>query len=427
LDLSKIESGRLELHPEPFRVADAMAETIASLRPLADHKNIRISNVADPALTISADRLRFKEILSNLLSNGIKFTPEKGRITVECEERPDGILFVVSDTGIGIAPSEQLAIFDKFYQLGSTTRGIREGTGLGLAITKSLVEMHGGRIWVESQPGEGSRFHFVLPRSIAESQLAGRFGAGKPPGPIVLIGMNEYEPRMANFLNHKGWEVVFADTVEEAFAIGRTTDPAALILDLAVLKPENWLIFQDFRSSEDTARIPILTLVTAAHRSSAESLGANAALTKPIDPALLLDTLGRVVSYHPGESARILVVEDESEARQLLEATLRSARLLPVLASTAKQALEMLARSPISALIVDLSRPELSGFELLFRIRQNTSFDQLPIVVLTANEKDREDTRILSRQGNTLFLEAPTWMQDFPAKLYEVLLPLIKH
>jgi PAS domain S-box-containing protein len=163
LDLSKIESGRLELNPESFIAADAILETLAGLRPLAENKQIHICEVLDRALTVMADRLRFKEILYNLINNAIKFTAEKGQITVECGERPDGLFCRVTDTGIGIDPAEQQAIFDKFYQLGSTTRGVREGTGLGLAITKNLVEMHGGRIWVDSKPGAGSSFQFFLP------------------------------------------------------------------------------------------------------------------------------------------------------------------------------------------------------------------------------------------------------------------------
>jgi PAS domain S-box-containing protein len=169
LDLSKIESGRLELQLEEFDTAAAISETVAGLRSLAENKRIAIAETLGQDLTITADRLRFKEILSNLVSNAIKFTPEEGRIVVECREHGDGILFAVADTGIGIHPSEQQAIFDKFYQLGPTTRGVREGTGLGLAITKRLVEMHGGSIWVESSPGAGSRFQFMLPRIAADS------------------------------------------------------------------------------------------------------------------------------------------------------------------------------------------------------------------------------------------------------------------
>jgi PAS domain S-box-containing protein len=163
LDLSKIESGRLDLNPELFKAADAVVETIVGLRPLADDKQIRIREALDPTVTITADRVRFKEILYNLVSNAIKFTPEKGQIVIKCRKRRYGLSFAVTDTGIGIDPTEHQAIFDKFFQVGSTTRGVREGTGLGLAITKSLVEMHGGRIWVESTPGAGSSFQFFLP------------------------------------------------------------------------------------------------------------------------------------------------------------------------------------------------------------------------------------------------------------------------
>lgn len=165
LDISKIESGRLELHPEVFRAADAIRETIDGLQPLAKQKQLEIREALDGELHISADRVRFKEIFYNLISNAIKFTAEQGHIAIESGEHSEGASFAVVDTGIGIEPSEQTAIFNKFYQLGATTRGVREGTGLGLAITKSLVEMHGGKIWVESSPGQGSRFEFTIPRS----------------------------------------------------------------------------------------------------------------------------------------------------------------------------------------------------------------------------------------------------------------------
>lgn len=427
LDLSKIESGRLELHPELFKAADAMAETMAGLRPLAANKQIRIKEALDPVLTITADRLRFKEILYNLVNNAIKFTPEKGQITVESSERPDGIFFAVIDTGIGIHPSEQQAIFDKFYQLGSTTRGVREGTGLGLAITRSLVEMHGGRIWVESAPGAGSRFQFVLPgpgsgapvKHPSEEKLSRQ-------EPILLIGMDQDDQRLADFLGQKGYKVAAAQTARQALQMSRALNPAAVVLDLLALGPESWRIFQHLRANEETAQIPVLALTIAQDQSTAAALGANAALTKPIEPALLLQTLEEQVLRLPGEPSRILVVDDQPEARELLEETLRSAGLLPVLASSGKLALETLARSPISAVVVDLSMPEMSGFELISRIRQNPSFAQLPIVVLTAREMDQEDTQILSRQANAVFFKASPWKEGFLTKVYELLQQITK-
>jgi hypothetical protein len=112
---------------------------------------------------VNADRVRFKQILYNLLSNAIKFTPERGRIAVECSTRDAWAEFSISDTGAGVPKSEQAAIFDKFYQTSSPNKGAPQGTGLGLPITKHLVEEHGGRLWLESEPGIGSRFSFRLP------------------------------------------------------------------------------------------------------------------------------------------------------------------------------------------------------------------------------------------------------------------------
>jgi PAS domain S-box-containing protein len=170
LDLSKIEAGRLNLHPEEFGVSRALAEWLEKLRALANNKNQTVVEKHSPDLVVFADPLRLKEIVYNLVSNAIKFTANGGTITVEAQYVEIGTLFRVTDNGIGIPESEHAAIFDKFYQLGATTKGVREGTGLGLAITKSLVEMHGGEIRVHSKPGVGSVFEFTLPARKAESE-----------------------------------------------------------------------------------------------------------------------------------------------------------------------------------------------------------------------------------------------------------------
>ena len=162
LDISRIESGRLELRREVFDVAGALEETLSSVWQQGKAKSIAIETSLSIPGTIFADRLRVKQILFNLLSNALKFTPEGGRVRVEGALRDGFIEMSVSDTGIGIPKENQEAVFDKFYQLGATTRGVREGTGLGLAITKALVEEHGGRLWLESEPGKGSRFTFTI-------------------------------------------------------------------------------------------------------------------------------------------------------------------------------------------------------------------------------------------------------------------------
>jgi PAS domain S-box-containing protein len=176
LDLSKIEAGRLELRLEKFPMAVALAEVLTSIRPLAATKGIHLDGQLDTQLAIQADRLRFKEILFNLLSNAIKFTPSGGRVWIETSVADGSVCTLIGDSGIGIAAEDREAIFESFRQVSATTKGVREGTGLGLAITKRLVEHHGGRIWVESQPGQGSRFYFTLrlgePKSPSRSPSA---------------------------------------------------------------------------------------------------------------------------------------------------------------------------------------------------------------------------------------------------------------
>jgi PAS domain S-box-containing protein len=162
LDISKIEAGKLDLHLEVFNAMDAVREVLTSIAPAAEAKQIGLGVKAQPVIQVHADRVRLKQILLNLLSNAVKFTPEHGSVSVECDAAEGVATFAVVDSGLGIPEEEQEAIFDKFHQVGATTKGVREGTGLGLSITRHLVEQHGGKIKVESKVCEGSRFSFTL-------------------------------------------------------------------------------------------------------------------------------------------------------------------------------------------------------------------------------------------------------------------------
>jgi signal transduction histidine kinase len=163
LDLSKIEAGPLDLKRETFDCRAAIEDAVSTIRSHAQAKSIHLETSLDLVAAIDADRVRFKQILLNLLGNAVKFTPEGGRIKVGALLRGSFLEVSVSDTGMGIAAEDHRSIFDKFRQVGQTTQGVREGTGLGLAITKELVEQHGGRISLESQPGKGSCFTFTIP------------------------------------------------------------------------------------------------------------------------------------------------------------------------------------------------------------------------------------------------------------------------
>jgi len=163
LDLSKIEAGRMELEPSDFDLPSAIEHSLTLVRERAHRRGIGLGHTVDEQLgMIHADERKLKQVLLNLLSNALKFTPEGGRIDVRAALR-DGVAEVsVTDTGIGISPEDQEAVFEEFRQVGTASKKV-EGTGLGLAISKKFIELHGGKIWVTSQVGTGSTFAFTLP------------------------------------------------------------------------------------------------------------------------------------------------------------------------------------------------------------------------------------------------------------------------
>jgi signal transduction histidine kinase len=164
LDLSKIEAGRMELDVETFDVPSALSNAMTLVRERAQRHGITLGLEVDAAVgEMRADERKFKQILLNLLTNAVKFTPDGGRIEVRARRDADSIVVAVHDTGIGIAVEDQGAVFEEFRQVGRDYTNKQEGTGLGLALTRKFVELHGGRIWLESEPGKGSTFTFTLP------------------------------------------------------------------------------------------------------------------------------------------------------------------------------------------------------------------------------------------------------------------------
>jgi GAF domain-containing protein len=164
LDLSKIEAGRMELEPSGFELSEALSNAMTLVRERAQRHGIVMAQQLDAELgEIVADERKFKQILVNLLSNAVKFTPDGGRIDVRVRREDGNAVIAVHDTGIGIAPEDQAAVFEEFRQVGRDYTNKQEGTGLGLALTKKFVELHGGRIWLESEPGKGSTFTFTIP------------------------------------------------------------------------------------------------------------------------------------------------------------------------------------------------------------------------------------------------------------------------
>jgi CheY-like chemotaxis protein/anti-sigma regulatory factor (Ser/Thr protein kinase) len=425
LDLSKVEAGRLELSRENVPVTTALAEVLISIRPAAAAKGIALHSSIGPDVTVFADRIRFKQILVNLLGNAVKFTPEGGKIWVEATERRGRLTVSVSDTGLGIPIEEQAAIFDAFHQAGATTKGIKEGTGLGLAITKRLVEEHGGRVWVESETGKGARLSFTMPagRALAEEAAPGDPG-GREPGPprerpLVLIVDDEAPARelLASWLEPEGYQLITAGSPAEALAKASEHVPDAITLNMLMPGKGGWDTLYELKKTPVTAAIPVIVVTVVDEPKVGLALGAAEYLVKPVDKEVLLETIRRHIGPGSDGPAKVLVVDDEADARELLKETLESDGYIPVLAASGKEALEALARISVSAILLDLMMPEMDGFEFLLHLKEDPGSRNIPVLVLTAKDLTDNEIEMLRHETIGLFQKDREWKKQLLADL----------
>lgn len=315
LDLSKIEAGSFRIRPEPFNFNELAEETVDSVRQLFGSKNQQlILNPFHEIPTIVGDRFRLKQVLLNLLSNANKFTPEDGQITLQAEIADDTTLLVnVIDNGIGIAIADANAVFEEFHQVDSSASREAQGTGLGLPISKRIIEMHGGRIWFESNPGEGCTFSFLLPVQ-GLNQMHGYphqdpdplTSLSDDPTPTVLIV--EDDKRCANLLafhlNHAGIETIDIPSGELALNYAKQLQPNLITIDLILPNMDGWQVLEKLKQDAETAHIPVVMVSvpddTRVDPGKWQQMGAAGYLTKPIthaDVRRILDQL----HLHPQE------------------------------------------------------------------------------------------------------------------------------
>ncbi|MBI5567939.1 MAG: GAF domain-containing protein [Chloroflexi bacterium] len=407
LDLSKIEAGKMELSIEPLDLRDIAKSVMSTAIALVKDKAVRLNqDVPDDAPTVMADQTRVRQIMLNLVSNAAKFT-EKGSITLRVKAYPKEVHISVTDTGIGVAADKLEHIFEEFTQADASTTRRYGGTGLGLAITKKFVEMHKGRIWIESQVGVGSTFTFTLPREqvIEEPEptvslptdLEAR-GEGKKlvmcidddPGVITLY---------KRYLEKQGYQVIGLTDSSKAVDEARRLLPFAITLDVLMPNRDGWDVLADLKKTPEISNTPIVLCSIIHDKSKGFSLGAADYLVKPITEGELLGALERV--RRNTAVRRVLVVDDEPDALNLLKRLLEAEPNYEVItAPGGAEALAAVQADKPDLIILDLMMPDIDGFAVLDNIKSSTLTRHIPVIIVTAKELTAEDRARL--QGKTV-------------------------
>ncbi len=410
LDMAKIEAGKYEMSFETFRAEDVLAEIFTIMRPMAEKKAIDLSlRIADDVDTLTADVVKLKQVFYNLISNAIKFTPEGGkvRVAVDREEgRGDSeprvfARFSVSDTGVGIGPEDIGRIFDEFEQADTTFSRQYGGAGLGLALTKKLVELHGGKVTVESRLGEGSTFTVFVPliarmEKKQEEEIEAvdlNFPWMSEKAPLILVV--EDDPASAELLTihltQAGYKVAHAFDGEEAIQKATAMKPFAILLDIMLPKKDGWEVLQSFKSNEVTAGIPVLIHSIIDNKDLAFALGATDYLLKPLDKDSLLEKL-HGLSILKGRTHPITILMiDSADGIESLKASLDPREFLVYSAKEGKRGLELATALRPDVILLDFELPDMLGFDVVKELKENSSTRNIPIFILTEKDLSVED------------------------------------
>ena len=434
LDLSKVEAGKMELHYSEFSVNSVFEEVKSTLFPLAQAKSLEMDFKLDPYFgDIQADRSRLIQILYNLVSNAIKFTTEGGRIFVHCKKSGNRAIFSVTDTGIGISPEDQKKLFQPFTQIDSSSSKQYCGTGLGLALVKKIVNLHRGDIWVESEPEKGSTFIFTVPLtrpseprnaetkdlkevlidfemsktaafSVKECEKDLRDETELSEVPLPEIRLPETVPEAQSLvlvvdddrnsselisvvLREDGYSTASLYTGKDVLNVVKKLKPDVITLDIFLPDTNGWDVLRQLKGDPETARIPVLIISVTDNNELGVVLGAAYSFTKPVKRVELLDSLREITGKFKFEEPRILIIDDDENAVELLSSMIEPEGFEVAKAYSGQEGLDKLfsGQRP-DILILDLLMPEISGFEIIFHMRADEKTRDIPLIVCTAAE-----------------------------------------
>lgn len=414
LDVSKIESGNLVLRKKPIHVAELIRQAVDVVAGPALSTGVSITtNVPAQITPVMVDPDRIVQALVNLLSNAAKFAPQHSTVTVSATGSEHMVTIAVADQGEGIAPENLNRLFRKFQQVDSSSSRRKGGTGLGLAITKALVEQHGGRIFVDSELGKGTRFSFTLPTATADEAaaiapvVANVDGSAKLVARRVLIvdDDDDFRGLMKAQLTHAGYTVLDARDAASALHIARTAHPDVITVDLLMPGIDGWSFIDRLHHEPDLANIPIVVVSGAA--------GAKTDDRRPIDVSVvgkgegherLLREISLALAGRRG--ATILVAEDDADLRGVLTTSLSRNGHHVIAARDGAEALAAIERDRVDLLVLDLVMPNIDGFEVLARLKEIRKGVTIPVIVVTGTDRSSTELQAL-RLGANVYLTKP--------------------
>ena len=422
LDLAKVEAGKVRIRTKRFEVHELFSALKGMLKPLlADNNSVDlVFHLPQELPTLRTDEGKVSQILRNLISNALKFTPN-GEVTVSATmlETRD-ILFTIQDTGIGIAPEYHETIFKEFSQVENPLQERYRGTGLGLPLCRNLAMLLGGQIWLESESGKGATFFVRIPIAyVGEAAQSDETTMPQAPefyrAPVVFL---EDSPETAHiyesYFRDTEFQLILASTIAQAEVWMTRHSPAAVVTDVYIGNEQTWNFISRLR--ERLPNVPLI--VTSDHDESrmAALKGANVFLPKPVDQEVLLGELRRITAQNG--IRRLLMVDDNEVARYILRDLLTQPWLDIREASNGTEALSLLNDSIPDAMILDLLMPDISGFEILRQIRSQSATRNLPVLIYTSKvlsdaeraQLDAWHARVIRKEDVTTRLSAQPFL-----------------
>jgi PAS domain S-box-containing protein len=453
LDLSKVEAGKMSLDLEAVQLSPLFANSLSIIRGKAATRHITLAMDETKDLgSIRADGRKLKQIVYNLLSNAVKFTADGSRVTLHAGRVPraevgqlsgsgTGRSFPLADTefaeflkisvtdgGIGISPEELEHLFKPFSQIDASLARKFEGTGLGLAMVKLLAELHGGTVAVESAVGEGTCFTVWLPQRVEEQDAltSVRVPAASPiealPGFRTALVVED-DLKSAELirvqLEAEGFKVLHASTAEEALTLAVQQPLSLITLDIMLPTMDGWEFLTRIKQVSALSCIPVVIISIIADRNKGFALGAAAVMQKPISRKELYDSLVELglLPLAPGETLKVLVVDDDPKAVELIAARIQDLASTVIRAYGGSEAIEAAKRELPDLIVLDLMMPEVNGFDVVEALRGYSETAHIPIMVVTAKRITAEDRTKLNGYVATIMEKADFDRDRFMAEV----------